>query len=358
MKNCKNVPYYIFGSGSLNQVDKLLASKRTNERSVVVFFIDEFFQKQLPNNMAIKKHDLLLFVSTKDEPTTQEINRLYDEVLQKLSSQPCAIVGMGGGITLDTAKAVSNLLMNGGRAEDYQGWDLVKKAGVFKIGVPTISGTGAESSRTCVMTNKATGLKLGMNSDYTIYDQLVLDPELTATVPREQYFFTGMDSYIHCLESLNGSYRSTIGDAFSHQAMKLCRELFSSDDMMADSCRENLMVASYLGGCAIAHSFVGVVHPLSAALSVVLGIHHGLANCMVMTVMDEFYPAESKEFLDMAKRQNIEIPSGICRGLSDEQYRQLYLSTIVHEKPLSNALGSEFRSILTEDKIISLLQRI
>jgi 3-deoxy-alpha-D-manno-octulosonate 8-oxidase len=58
----------------------------------------------------------------------------------------------------DTGKAVSNLLRNPGNAEDYQGWDLVKNPGVYKIGVPTISGTGAEASRTCVMTNPKNGL--------------------------------------------------------------------------------------------------------------------------------------------------------------------------------------------------------
>lgn len=64
-----------------------------------------------------------------------------------------------------------------------------------------------------------------MNSDFTIYDQLILDPDLTKTVP-EQYFYTGMDTYIHCIESLNGRYRNAIGDAFSHQAIALCRDVF------------------------------------------------------------------------------------------------------------------------------------
>ena len=61
--------------------------------------------------------------------------------------------------TMDVAKAVSNLLTNGGVAENYQGWDLVKEPGVYKIGIPTISGTGAEATRTCVTTNERSGLK-------------------------------------------------------------------------------------------------------------------------------------------------------------------------------------------------------
>jgi 3-deoxy-alpha-D-manno-octulosonate 8-oxidase len=273
-------------------------------------------------------------------------------VRKKRRSAPCAVVGIGGGSTLDTAKALSNLFANDGRAEDYQGWNLVPNPGVFKIGVPTLSGTGAESSRTCVMINPANGLKLGMNSDHTLYDLLILDPDLTATVPREQFFHTGMDTYIHCIESLAGRHRHAVSDAFSRQALTLCREVFLEGDMKAAEAREKMMVASYLGGCAIANSFVGVVHPFSAGLSVVLGVHHGLANCIVLNVMDEFYPAEAAELRAMAARQKIALPKGLCARLTKGQFDALYRSTIVHEKPLANALGDDFRGILTLEKVV------
>ena len=116
----------------------------------------------------------------------------------KQDNKPVAVIAIGGGSTLDTVKAVSNLLNNPGVAEDYQGWDLVKNPGIYKIGVPTISGTGAEASRTCVMTNYKKNLKLGMNSEFTIYDQLILDSDLSKTVPRDQYFYTAMHN-LHTL---------------------------------------------------------------------------------------------------------------------------------------------------------------
>ena len=105
---------------------------------------------------------------TRHEPTTEFIDVLTEEVVSNCGREACAIVGIGGGTTLDIAKAVSNLLTNGGSAEDYQGWDLVKVPGIFKVGIPTLSGTGAEATRTCIMTNQDTGLKLGMNSDHTL----------------------------------------------------------------------------------------------------------------------------------------------------------------------------------------------
>jgi len=359
ISNARNVSRYLFGRGAIWNLSTLLSERRKKEEKQVIFLVDEYFKT---NSSALGKlppdaEDQLIYVSTRDEPTTQSIDQLI-AIINYSSKDICAVVGIGGGIALDTAKAVSNLLTNGGSAADYQGWDLVRIPGVFKIGIPTISGTGAEATRTCVMTNKDTGLKLGMNSDHTVFDQLILDPDLTATVPRDQYFFTGMDAWIHCVEALNGAYRNSIGDAFSNQAIALCRSVFSGEDMMSDESRGKLMVASYLGGCAIATSYVGVVHPFSAGLSVVLDLHHCVANCIVMMAMEPYYPREYGEFRTFIDRNEIVLPRNVCRGLSDDQFEELYRATIVHEKPLTNALGSKFRSELTETRVKELFEQM
>jgi len=365
IKLVKNVGSFIFGAGFLDDLPNHVNTRRTSaaeagEESKAVYIIDEFFanQPKILSRLGAENQDRIEFVSTRDEPNTESIDQRVAALIEAGFSKPAALVGMGGGITLDTTKAVANLLTNGGKAEDYQGWDLVKRPGIYKIAIPTLSGTGAETTRTCVMTNKRSGLKLGMNSDFTVYDQLILDPELTKTVPRDQYFYTGMDAYIHCIESLNGSYRNAIGDAYSVQTIKLCQEVFSSEDMMSDENRAKLMVASYLGGCAIATSYVGVIHPFSAGLSVVLGLHHCVANCIVMRAMEEFYPREFDEFWGMAEMQQVHIPRGVCRNLTDEQLEALYQSTIIHEKPLTNALGEGFKSILTKEKVINVFHRM
>ncbi len=358
MNNSKNVLRYMFGKGSIDGLGELLNEiESTSDYSV--YFIDEFFKDSaLIERLPLKNEDVVFFVQTEDEPKTEFIDAFKSRLEEQEKTLPKAIVAVGGGSTLDTGKAVANLLTNPGKAEDYQGWDLVKNPAVYKIGIPTISGTGAEASRTCVMTNSKTGLKLGMNSHYTIYDQLILDPDLTKTVPRDQYFYTGMDTYIHCIESLGGRYRNAVGDAFSHQAITLCKEVFGSDDMMSDENREKLMVASYLGGCAIANSFVGVVHPFSAGLSVVLETHHCIGNCMTMNAMEEFYPREYGEFFELAEKQGIRIPKGIAADLKEEMYRKLYDSTVIHEKPLANALGEEFKEVLSYNKVKEVFKRM
>ncbi len=304
--------------------------------------------------LPVEADDLLCIVDSTDEPKTCGVDKVADQVKTWRDGMPAAVVAIGGGTVLDTGKAVSNLLTNPGLAEDYQGWDLVKQPGVFKIGVPTLSGTGSESSRTCVLMNPQSRIKLGMNSDYTVFDQLILDPDLSVTVPRDQFFFTGMDTYFHCMEYLNGQNRTPVVDAYAEKAVDLCRQVFTADEMQSTINRERMMVASYFGGCAAGN--VGVVHPVSAGLSVALGQHHGVANCLAMSVMDEFYPRETDEFRRLLDAQSIQLPSGICCDLSDDVFDLLYASTIVHSKPLENALGPQFRDILSPAKLCDMVR--
>ncbi|MEY2740230.1 MAG: iron-containing alcohol dehydrogenase family protein [Ilumatobacteraceae bacterium] len=358
LKVVRNVGRFSFGAGGAAGVAELAAARRAATGAAVVWLLDEYFATHPgPTTvLGIAPGDHVEHVGTADEPTTDGIDALVARVRAAGHGEPASIVGFGGGITLDTAKALANLLTNGGRAADYQGWDLVRVPGVHKVGVPTISGTGAEATRTCVMTNPATGLKLGMNSDHTVFDHVVLDPDLTRTVPRDQYFFTGMDAYIHCVEALAGSYRNAIGDAYSRETVALCRRVFLEGDMMSDANRSDLMVASYLGGCAIATSYVGVVHPLSAALSVVYGLHHCVANCIVLNALGEFYPEAHAEFGEMVRRQGVAVPTGVCARLDDATRAALVAATVKHEKPLVNALGERFRDRLTDAKLVSIFE--
>ena len=355
VKRVRNVGGFIVGAGSSGELKGLLTERLAKGKSLA--FVDRYFESLGRTQMSplLDGIDIVIYVDSTDEPTTEYIDALASDVAAR-SLQIGTIIGIGGGTTMDVAKAVSNLLTNGGCAADYQGWDLVRQKGVYKIAVPTLSGTGAEATRTCVMTNKKTGLKLGMNSDYTVYDHVIMDPELLTSVPREQYFYTGMDAYIHCMEAMAGSFRNAIGDALSKQSIALCEEVFLQGDMMRPEARESLMVASYLGGCAIATSYVGLVHPLSAGLSVVLGLHHCIANCIVMRAMKPFYPQGYELFWKMVDKQDIVIPERVCADCSDAQFNALYQASIVHEKPLTNALGENFRDILTPDYVTSLFK--
>jgi 3-deoxy-alpha-D-manno-octulosonate 8-oxidase len=257
---------------------------------------------------------------------------------------------------MDLAKAVSLMINNPGSSADYQGWDLVKFPGVYKAGIPTFSGTGAEVSRTTVLTGPTR--KLGMNSDYTPFDQIVLDPELTTNVPVNQRFYTGMDCYIHCIESLTGTFLNEFSKSYGEKALNLCQEVFLGDGAWGPEHDDKLMMASYAGGMSIAYSQVGVAHAVSYGLGYLLGTRHGVGNCIVFDKLEEYYPEGVREFKLMVEKNKIEIPQHITRGLSDEQFDTM-IDVSLGMKPLwENALGPDWERIMTREKLRELYQQL
>ena len=90
----------------------------------------------------------------------------------------------------------------------------------------------------------------------------------------------------------------------------------------------------------------------------VLSIPHTLSNCISMSAMEEFYPTQFKEFQYFLNNNNVSLPQEVCGNLDDQQFKYLYEATIVHEKPLSNALGPDFKKVLTESKVRELFSRM
>ncbi len=358
-RNFKMVGYVVYGRGSFNQLDEIIASHRKGGKPMV-FLIDHFFDgKPLINRIPVRANDKVIFVDVTYEPKTTYVDSLANQLKDEFGTVS-GIIGIGGGSAMDLAKAVSLMMNNSGSSADYQGWDLVKNPGVYKAGIPTLSGTGAEVSRTTVLTGPTK--KLGMNSDFTPFDQIVLDPELTANAPFNQRFYTGMDCYIHCIESLEGTYLNEFSKSYGEKALQLCRDVFVNKPAgrtgWDDDCDDKLMMASYAGGMSIAYSQVGVAHAVSYGLSYLLGTKHGIGNCIVMNHLEEFYPAGVKEFKYMVEKNKIEIPTGICKGLSDDDVDKM-ITVSLGMKPLwENALGKDWEKIMTGEKLRALYQKL
>jgi 3-deoxy-alpha-D-manno-octulosonate 8-oxidase len=353
-RNFKVVSQVVFGRGAFNQLDDILASKRNADNQFMVFLADDVFEKtEFKKRIPLKSQDLLIWVNVDDEPKTKYVDMLRDQVKAYSAQLPAGVIGIGGGSVMDLAKAVSLVLTNSGSSADYQGWDLIKAPAVYHVGIPTLSGTGAEVSRTTVLTGPQK--KLGINSDYTIFDQIVLDPELIVGAPKEQRFYTGMDCYIHCIESLSGTYLNAFSRAYGEKSLALCRDVFLGNFADAD---DRLMMASYFGGMSIAYSQVGVCHALSYGLSFVLGLHHGIGNCVAFDYLDEFYHDGVLEFRNMMEKHEISLPRQLTSGLDNEQLEKMADVALVLEPLWENALGKDWKKIMTRERIKELYQRM
>jgi len=357
-RNFKTVERIVFGRGCFDQLDEILSEKRTDKESSVVFLVDDVFKEQpLKDRVPVHDTDQLIWVNVDDEPKTRYVDQLTSQIREGVKSSssenPCGVIGIGGGSTMDLAKAVSLMLTNPGSSADYQGWDLIKNPAVYHAAVPTLSGTGAEVSRTTVLTGPEK--KLGINSDYTVFDQVVLDPDLIAGAPADQRFYTGMDCYIHCVESLTGTYLNAFSQSYGEKALSLCRNVFLEEHPDSD---DQLMMASFFGGMSIAYSQVGVCHALSYGLSFVLGLHHGIGNSIAFDYLEEFYPEGVVEFRKMMEKQGIELPRGVVSNATEPEIEKMVDVALILEPLWENALGENWSSIMTRDRIRELYQKM
>jgi len=158
-----------------------------------------------------------------------------------------------------------------------------------------------------------------------------------------------MDCYIHCVESLTGSYLNPFSKSYGEKAISLCREVFLDRDPESD---DKLMMASYFGGLSIACSQVGVCHALSYGLSFVLGFHHGIGNCLTFNHLEEYYP-EGVEgiFGQMMDKHGIELTRHSLPAVEEHEIEKMVDVASILEPLWENALGPDWKEIMPRQKI-------
>lgn len=348
----------VFGRGSFSQLEDIIAPKRLSVSAPFIFLVDDVFEKKatFSGRIPLAYDDKIIFISAAEEPKTTQVDALVEDIILTCKQRPSGIIGIGGGTVMDMAKAVAIMITNEGESKDYQGWDLVKNPAIYHVGIPTISGTGAEVSRTTILTGPVR--KLGINSDYTPFDQVILDPELTKGVPKDQWFYTGMDCFVHCIESLKGTYLNAFSESYGEKALELCKEIFLEDTLDEKESADKLMMASWHGGMSIAYSQVGVAHAMSYGLGYLLGIKHGVGNCIVFEHLEEYYPEGVALYKKMRAKHNIHIPQGICANLTDEQF-DIMIDVALSLEPLwENAIGKNWKKVITRQKLRDLYSKM
>jgi len=357
-KNFKGIEKTVFGRGCFDQLDSILEEKRQDNDKFMLFIVDNYFKgKPLEKRVPLKSEDVIMFIDVDPhEPTTEQIDHIRDTVLSS-KGLPAGVIGIGGGSIMDIAKAASLMFTNEGSSSLYQGLNLIKKPGIYHLGVPTISGTGAEVSMTAVLTGPEK--KLGLKCEWTVFNQVVLDPELIATVPRNWWFYTGMDTYIHCIESENGIYNNAYSHAYAEQSLKLCREIYIGENSgQTPENDDKLMVASLMGGLSLTYSEVGVCHALSYGLSKILGMRHCFANCVAFNHLEDFYGDGVKELKEMVKKHKIDLPQSLSKDWTDEQITAMAKVTYNLPHMWNHALGTDWKEKITLKDMEGLFKRL
>lgn len=201
------------------------------------------------------------------------------------------VIGLGGGSSLDTAKVVAALAVDGAQSlSDIYGVGLLAARGLPTILIPTTSGTGSEVTAISILTTGET-TKAGIVSPHLFADVALLDPVLTAGLPADVTAATGIDAMVHAIEAYTGRHaKNPVSDMLAIEALKLLTghiETACSDggNMVA---REAMLRGSMLAGQAFANSPVGAIHALAYPLGGIYHIPHGLSNALVMPHVMQF----------------------------------------------------------------------
>ena len=219
-----------------------------------------------------------------DEVDTNPSSR-HVEAGRALASaeQVDGIVALGGGSAMDCAKGVNFCLSSGGTMEDYWGSGKATKPMFPSIGIPTTAGTGSDAQSYALIAHAETGAKMACGDRKAKFRTVILDAELTRSVPRDVAAVSGVDAISHAVESYVSTRSNPISRLLGREAWRLLDAGFLStlDEDDAES-RGRMLLGSHLAGAAIEHSMLGAAHACANPLTVNYNVTHGIAVGLVL----------------------------------------------------------------------------
>lgn len=213
------------------------------------------------------------------------------------------LIGLGGGSAIDTAKAIGVILQEGGKIQDYEGLDMVKKPITPLIAVPTTAGTGTEVTFWSVITDTERKFKMSVGSPLMAAKVALVDPMLTLSLPKEITAFTGIDALVHAIEGYTSLPAQPVSDALALSAIEHISENIRKAYANGNNveARYNMMLGSMLAGISFGNSDVASVHCMGEAMGGLYDTPHGLSMAVCLPYcMEHNIISNPDKFADIA----------------------------------------------------------
>lgn len=227
-----------------------------------------------------------------DPPEEMILNAVKEAKQQKID----AVVSVGGGSSMDTAKLISVLCNTDQPLSEMYGVGQVKGERLPLILAPTTAGTGSEVTQISIVTTGATEKK-GVSSSQLLPDWAILDAELTVGLPKSVTAATGIDAMVHAIEAYTSKIKKNLmSDCLARQALELLgANIYTVCENPGDkTARGKMLLGSMLAGMAFANSPVGAVHALAYPLGGNFHVPHGLSNALVLPNVLEYNMPEAE----------------------------------------------------------------
>ena len=333
----------IFGSQSISQLKKIVEEDLKASR---LFLITDqgIIDSGIADTVLSHLRNIYVFDKVEQNPKSTTVNAA-GELVRQLN--PDVVIGLGGGSSLDAAKAAALLATNPGNIEAYEGKQKYISPPIPVVAIPTTCGTGSEVTWVSVITDTERKFKMSIKGPHMFPEVALVDPDVLKTLPQPLIASTGMDALTHALEAYTVIPRTVITDVFALKALELIFEYLESfyTDRENERARENVMLASTLAGLAFGNSDVGAVHCLAESIGGLYDVPHGVANSIFLPFVMEFnLPAVETRYADVARRI----------GIKEKDDSIAAQSLIKKVKSMSQSLGiPSFESLSIDEHAFS-----
>lgn len=264
------------------------------------------------------------------------------------------IIAIGGGSSMDTAKAIGIIITNP-EFEDVrslEGLSATKKPSVPIFAVPTTAGTAAEVTINYVITDVEKKRKFVCVDPHDIPVVAFVDPEMMSSMPKGLTASTGMDALTHAIEGYTTLGANTITDMFNLKAIELIAKSLRGAVENTKEGREGMALGQYLTGMGFSNCGLGIVHSMAHSLGAVYDTPHGVANAILLpTVMEYNAEATGEKLKDVAIAMGVES----VEKMSQEEYRKAAVDAV---KKLSKDVGipADLKAIVKPEDLDFLTQ--
>lgn len=247
-----------------------------------------------------------VYSEIKPNPTIQNVQ---DGVAAFKAAEADCIVTIGGGSSMDTAKAIGIIINNPEFADvrSLEGVAPTKKHAVFTIAVPTTAGTAAEVTINYVITDVEKKRKFVCVDTNDIPEIAVVDPDMMSSMPKGLTAATGMDALTHAIEGYITKGHCTISDMFHLEAIKLISENLRGAVQNTPEGREGMALGQYIAGMGFSNVGLGIAHSMAHTLGAVYDTPHGVACAMMLPIVMEYNAdCTGEKYREIARAMGVE----------------------------------------------------
>ena len=301
-----------YGAGKVSELGSLLRSINASKILIVTDrgIVASGIVKKCTDAIMSEHIRFSLFDGVEPNPTTDSVEKGLTLVKHKSID---AIVAVGGGSSIDAAKAINVLLANGGQVADYNGFNQIKKKGLPLIAIPTTAGSGSEMTSYILISDAETHQKIVCSDPKIIPDIAILDPTLTLSLPPAVTIETGVDALSNGIESYVSNAANSYSELFSLRAIEIIAQnimrVYQEPSNL--DARGQMLIGSNIGGLAVHLSSIGAAHSMANPLTKHFNITHGIAVGMVLPYVMLFNtPSQPKKYKQIALALGVKSEEG------------------------------------------------